>query len=78
MPEGWYDYGAQKWANIVTKNNGLTAYWVVSPVLKKPADNVTQSPSLQIGSTSEITTFGHPGDCANPLLQKESIKSSSK
>ena len=30
-PNGWYDYRNKKWANIVTINNGLTAYWTYIP-----------------------------------------------
>ena len=30
-PQDWYDYKNKKWANIVTENNGLKAYWTYIP-----------------------------------------------
>ena len=30
-PDDWYDYGAKRWANIVTKNNGNITYWTYIP-----------------------------------------------
>ncbi len=31
MPQYWYDYGETRWANIVTRNNGLETYYVWIP-----------------------------------------------
>lgn len=30
-PEGWYDYRNGKWANIMTNNDGIIAYWTWVP-----------------------------------------------
>ena len=30
-PDNWFDYKNKKWANIVTNNNGIIAYWVWIP-----------------------------------------------
>ena len=31
MPENWYEYGESRWANIVTRNNGLETYYTWIP-----------------------------------------------
>ena len=42
-PDGWYDYAKKKWANVVTKNNGNTTYWVWIPRFKYTTDSTTKT-----------------------------------
>ena len=42
-PNGWYDYAKKKWANIVTKNNGNTTYWVWIPRFKYTTDSTAKT-----------------------------------
>ncbi len=43
-PADWYDYseGQKKWANVVTKNNDLVAYWVWIPKYVYSLDKTNQ------------------------------------
>lgn len=42
-PEDWYEYGERRWANIVTRNNGLETYYTWIPRYKFMADNTNQT-----------------------------------
>ena len=42
-PDGWYDYAKKKWANVVTKNNGNTTYWVWIPRFKYTTDSTAKT-----------------------------------
>jgi hypothetical protein len=41
-PSGWYDYGSQKWANVVTVNNSSMAYftWIPRYVYRIVGDDI--------------------------------------
>ncbi len=42
-PKDWYDYGAKKWANVVTVSGSEVAYWVWTPRYAYKADSNTQT-----------------------------------
>ena len=46
-PSNWYDYNNQKWANIVVKGNGKTAYFVYIPRYIYKLDNVRQESEIK-------------------------------
>ena len=39
MPSNWYDYSSSKWANVVTRNNGLEIYYTWIPRYEFRADS---------------------------------------
>ena len=41
-PENWYDYTDSRWANIVTRNNGASAYFVWIPRYQYRVNSTTQ------------------------------------
>lgn len=50
-PTDWYDYNAQKWANIVVKGNGKTAYFVWIPRYIYKLDNVREETEIKFVGT---------------------------
>ena len=42
-PKDWYEYGERRWANIVTRNNGLETYYTWIPRYKFMADNTNET-----------------------------------
>lgn len=69
--ENWYDYGQQKWANAVTKDEAgnITGYWVWIPryeyAISNPGTGAEQEISIKFIKTSQTTpdegyTYIHP------------------
>ena len=59
-PEGWYNYSYSKWANIVTRNNGLESYYVWIPRYQYILDSTSQRSDIQfIMGTSTETKEGY-------------------
>lgn len=46
-PEDWYEYGQRRWANIVTRNNGLETYYTWIPRYRYLADNTNQTTDVE-------------------------------
>ena len=47
MPQYWYEYGESKWANIVTRNNGLETYYVWIPRYEFMLDQTNQRSTVK-------------------------------
>lgn len=45
-PDMWYEYGARRWANIVTRNNGLETYYVWIPRYEFTLDQKAQTSTV--------------------------------
>ena len=59
-PSNWYDYSSAYWANIVTKANDTTTYWVWIPRYEFKINSTTQRTSINfINGTSTETTPGY-------------------
>ena len=59
-PEEWYDYTSKKWANIVTRNNGLETYLVWIPRYQYALDTVSKSTYVKfIKGTGSETDSGY-------------------
>ena len=59
-PENWYDYGESKWANIVTRNNGLETYYTWIPRYEFKLDQTVERSNVNfIEGTSTQTTNGY-------------------
>ena len=54
-PEDWYDYGDSKWANIVTRNNGLETYYTWIPRYEFKLDQTAQRSNINFleGTTTQ-------------------------
>ncbi len=60
MPKYWYEYGESRWANIVTRNNGLETYYVWIPRYEFKLDQTNQRSIVQfINGTSTETHDGY-------------------
>lgn len=46
-PEDWYEYGEKRWANIVTRNNGLETYYTWIPRYRYLADGTNQTTDVE-------------------------------
>lgn len=46
-PKDWYEYGERRWANIVTRNNGLETYYTWIPRYRYMADNTNQTTDVE-------------------------------
>lgn len=56
----WYDYANQKWANVVTRNNGVEAYFVWIPRYEYHAYSYEQITDVYfIGTEQETPTNGY-------------------
>ena len=57
MPKYWYEYGSSRWANIVTRNNGLETYYTWIPRYEFYLDQTNQRSIVKfIAGTSTETT----------------------
>lgn len=57
-PENWYNYTYSKWANIVTRNDGLESYYVWIPRYQYSLDQTSQRSNVQfiLGTGTETYT----------------------
>lgn len=59
-PEGWYNYTYAKWANIVTRNNGIETYLVWVPRYQYKLNSTSQRSDVKfIKGTGTETTQGY-------------------
>ena len=59
-PDNWYDYADSKWANIVTRNNGLETYYVWIPRYEFKLNQVSQRSYINfIEGTGTSTSAGY-------------------
>ena len=59
-PADWYDYVDSKWANIVTRNNGLETYYTWIPRYEFKLDQTAQRSNINfIEGTSKETSNGY-------------------
>ena len=59
-PQNWYDYADSKWANIVTRNNGLEIYYTWIPRYEFKLDQTSQRSSINfIDGTGNETSKGY-------------------
>ena len=56
-PQYWYEYGESRWANIVTRNNGLETYYVWIPRYEFMLDQTNERSTVKFlsGTTTETT-----------------------
>ena len=60
IPKYWYEYGESRWANIVTRNNGLEVYYTWIPRYEFTLDQTNQRSVVKfITGTSTETTEGY-------------------
>ena len=57
-PEGWYEYGYGKWANIVTRNNGLQTYYTWIPRYEFTLDQNNQRSNVRFIEGTRTETEG--------------------
>ena len=55
MPQYWYEYGENRWANIVTRNNGLETYYVWIPRYSFILDQKNQRSIIKFLSGTSTT-----------------------
>lgn len=59
-PSNWHDYSEAKWANIVTRNNGLESYFVWIPRYQYKLNTTTERTDVEfISGTSTETITGY-------------------
>ena len=59
VPQYWYEYGESKWANIVTRNNGLETYYTWIPRYEFTLDQTNERSTVKfITGTSTQTDSG--------------------
>ena len=59
VPANWYDYTESRWANIVTRNNGVSTYFVWIPRYQYKLNSTTQRANVRfIQGTSTDTAIG--------------------
>jgi len=60
-PEDWYEYGEARWANIVTRNNGLETYYVWIPRYEFILDQTNQRSTVQFieGTSTDTSQEGY-------------------
>ena len=59
-PSDWYEYGESRWANIVTRNNGLETYYTWIPRYQFTLDQTNQRSTVKfISGTSTQTDAGY-------------------
>lgn len=61
MPQGWYEYGESRWANIVTRNNGLETYYTWIPRYEFVLDQTNERSIVKFisGTSEEAVTPGY-------------------
>ncbi len=55
-PDDWYEYGESRWANIVTRNNGLETYYTWIPRYEFTLDQTNQRSTVKFISGTSIET----------------------
>ena len=55
QPSGWYDYKNNKWANIVTSNEGKEAYWVWIPRYEYKPKSAFQQVQIRFITKTQTT-----------------------
>ena len=58
IPQYWYEYGESKWANIVTRNNGLETYYTWIPRYAFTLDQTNQKSTVKFISGTSTTVDG--------------------
>ena len=59
-PSDWYEYGESRWANIVTRNNGLETYYTWIPRYQFTLDQTNQRSTVKfVSGTSTQTDEGY-------------------
>ncbi len=59
-PSDWYEYGESRWANIVTRNNGLETYYTWIPRYQFTLDQTNQRSTVKfVSGTSTQTDDGY-------------------
>ena len=58
IPQYWYEYGESKWANIVTRNNGLETYYTWIPRYAFTLDQTNQKSTVKFISGTSTTIDG--------------------
>ena len=56
VPDNWYEYGESRWANIVTRNNGLETYYTWIPRYQFTLDQTNQRSTVKFISGTSIET----------------------
>ena len=56
VPDDWYEYGESRWANIVTRNNGLETYYTWIPRYQFTLDQTNQRSTVKFISGTSIET----------------------
>ena len=59
MPQYWYEYGESRWANIVTRNNGLETYYTWIPRYEFVLDQTNQRSTVKFLSGTEGAESGY-------------------
>ena len=60
VPQYWYEYGESRWANIVTRNNGLETYYTWIPRYQFTLDQTNQRSTVKfVSGTSTQTDDGY-------------------
>ena len=54
-PDDWYEYGESRWANIVTRNNGLETYYTWIPRYEFTLDQTNQRSTVKFLSGTSTT-----------------------
>ena len=56
VPQYWYEYGESRWANIVTRNNGLETYYTWIPRYAFTLDQTNQKSTIKFitGTSTEV------------------------
>lgn len=55
MPEGWYNYDEQKWANIVVRQNGVESYYTWIPRYEYKVDTANEKSNVQFIKQEQVT-----------------------
>ena len=58
VPDNWYEYGESRWANIVTRNNGLETYYTWIPRYAFTLDQTNQKSTVKFLSGTSKTVDG--------------------
>ena len=59
MPQYWYDYGESRWANIVTRNNGMETYYTWIPRYQFTLDQTNQRSTVKFLNGTEGAEEGY-------------------
>ena len=57
-PDDWYEYGESRWANIVTRNNGLETYYTWIPRYEFTLDQTNQRSTVKFLSGTSTAVDG--------------------